>query len=197
LSASFGGVNVKQSGYVTGYSYPFIFSDGGVSKLLVGSEIGNIYLYDNIDGNLSGTFNRVDTNLYKINEGTRCAPFYEDITGDGKRDLFLGNHAGGLTFFNSVNVNLVSIKEQEYLQYISVYPNPAKDKLYIAINDGSFAEAEIKIIDLLGKEMLVTNSFNKNIDIDISSFSAGIYFVTIESIQNSEVKKATKKIIIE
>lgn len=197
LSASFGGVNVKQAGYVTGYSYPFLFNQAGVSKLLVGSEIGNIYLYDNIDGNLAGAFNRVDTNLYKINEGTRCAPFYEDITGDGLRDLFLGNHAGGVAFFNSTNVNLVNVKEQEFTKQVVVYPNPAKDKLFIAIDDGTYAEAQIKIHDILGKEMLAKNSFNKKIEIDISLFSAGIYFVTVESLQDNLPKKTTKKIIIE
>lgn len=98
-STTFGGIDVKHYGSLSGYSMPHLFDDAGVTKILVGSEFGNIYLYDNIDGNISGTFNRVDTNLFKINEGVRCAPFYEDVTNDGIRDLFLGNHAGGLAFF--------------------------------------------------------------------------------------------------
>lgn len=89
---------MRQYGWTTGYSMPFVFTESGVTKMIVGSEIGNIYLYNNIDGNLTGTFNRVDTTLFHINEGTRCAPYYEDITNDGKRDLFLGNYAGGLAF---------------------------------------------------------------------------------------------------
>lgn len=93
-----GSIDVRQYGWTTGYSMPFVFTESGVTKMIVGSEIGNIYLYNNIDGNLTGTFNRVDTTLFHINEGTRCAPYYEDITNDGKRDLFLGNYAGGLAF---------------------------------------------------------------------------------------------------
>jgi hypothetical protein len=37
--------------------------------------------------------------------------FMKILRSDGKRDLFLGNHAGGLAFFNSTNVNGVGIEE--------------------------------------------------------------------------------------
>lgn len=194
----FGGVDVHQVDVsITGFSAPFMYLDGGVTKLLVGSEIGNIYLYDNIDGNLSGTFNRVDTNLYKINEGTRCAPWFEDITNDGLRDLFVGNYAGGLAFFNSTNVNGVGVKEIDYSAYVNIFPNPATDKITIAINDNTMEELSIKIVDVIGREVLSLKTFNKIIPIDVSGFSKGIYMIHIDSKTESQSKMAIKKIIVQ
>ena len=194
---SLGNVNVKQFGYTTGFSMPFMFKELGVTKLLVGSEIGNLYLYDNIDGNLTGAFNRVDTTLFSINEGPRCSPFYEDITNDGKRDLFMGNYAGGLAFFNSTNVSQVGVEELFTEENITVFPNPASDKFTIAIKDNSYEELAIKCYDVIGKVVFEKNTFNKIIDIDVSQFSKGIYFIQLQGKDSKKFKAVTKKIIVQ
>lgn len=199
ITNSFGGVDVRQTylGSITGYSTPFMFIQGGVTKLMVGSERGTLFFYDNIDGNLTGTFNRVDTNLYKINEGTRCAPFFEDITSDGLRDLFIGNHAGGVAFFNSTNVNGVGVEELNLENQISVFPNPASNLLTIMIDDAELSEITISMIDLLGKQILVNQTFNKQITIDVSTFSKGIYFIKIEKGNKKYPQSLIKKIILQ
>jgi hypothetical protein len=196
LQTSFlGNVDVRQSGWTTGYSVPYMFTESGITKLIVGSEIGNLYLYDNIDGNLTSAFNRVDTTLFYINEGPRCFPFYEDVTNDGKRDLFLGNYAGGLAFFNSTNVNQVGIDELVNEKKVSVFPNPASDKITITINDGSYSELTIKCIDVLGHEVFETTTFNKVIQMDVSTYSKGIYFIQLQSKDTRQM--ITKKVIVQ
>lgn len=199
ITSNFGGVDVRQTylGTITGYSTPFMFTQGGITKLMVGSERGTLFFYDNIDGNLGGTFNRVDTNLYEINEGTRCAPFFEDITNDGLRDLFIGNHAGGLAFFNSTNVNGVGIEELALEDFISVFPNPVSDRFSVLINDGRLEEYRVTILDLLGNEVAAINSFNKLITIDISTLCKGVYFVKIEQNDKRNGKSFVKKIILQ
>lgn len=200
LQTSFlGEVDVRQTsiGSITGYSMPFMFNQSGVTKLLVGSEIGNIYLYDNIDGNLTGKFNRVDTTLFNINEGPRCAAFYEDITNDGKRDLFLGNHAGGLAFFNSTNVNGVGIEELFNEENVLVFPNPSSDKITISINDNTISEICIRCFDLLGNELFESATFNKTTQIDVSQFSKGIYFIQLLSKDEKQLRSVTKKVIVQ
>ena len=195
-SVFLGGIDVRQYGYSTGYAMPYMYSDAGVTKLIVGSEIGNLYLYDNIDANILGTYNRVDTTLFKINEGTRCAPVFEDITNDGKRDLFIGNQAGGLAFFNSANIYGVGINELNNVESnITIYPNPCNEKLIISINDNTFEEHNIKLIDILGQEVYTNNTFNKTIEIHSLNFNKGIYVVVITSLENNN-RKLTKKIII-
>lgn len=191
----FGGVDVRQTsiGSITGYSMPFMYSDAGITKLLVGSEIGSIYAYNNIDGNLTGTFNRTDTAIFNINEGTRCSVSYEDITNDGKRDLFVGNHAGGLAFFNSTNVNGVGVEEILKEEDVLVYPNPGTDKITIALKSAYYEELEIKCLDIFGQELFKTLTYNKMIWLDISEFSNGIYFILI---QNKDSKQLVVKKVI-
>jgi len=195
-SAFFGGIDVRQSGWITGFSMPYMFIDGGTTKLIVGSEIGNLYLYDNIDGNLTGSFNRVDTTLFHINEGPRCAPFFEDITADGKRDLFLGNYAGGLAFFNSSNVNAVGMKELINENDILIYPNPASEKITITLNDGSYSEITVRCFDILGHEVFDISTYNKVIQIDVSKLSKGLYFIQLQNEENASLKPLMKKLVV-
>ena len=197
-SSFFGGVDVRQTsiGSITGYSMPFMYSDAGVTKLFVGSEIGSIYAYNNIDGNLTGTFNRTDTAIFNINEGTRCSISYEDITNDGKRDLFVGNHAGGLAFFNSTNVNGVGIKELWKDEDILIYPNPTSDKVTVTINDAVNLEITISVFDILGNEVFKTTTFNNLIHIDVSYFSKGIYFIQFQSKNEIQTHIITKKFMV-
>ncbi|MES2763714.1 MAG: T9SS type A sorting domain-containing protein [Bacteroidota bacterium] len=199
VTAVFGGVDVRDLsiGSTTGFSMPFMFSDAGTTKLIIGSERGDLFLYDNIDGNLTGTFNRVDTTLFHINEGPRCAPFYEDITGDGKRDLFLGNYAGGLAFFNSINASQVGVEELLNEENVAIYPNPAFDKITISLKDNSYSEMLIRCFDVLGKEVFQTSTFNKVIHIDVSTFSKGVYFVQLQSKDKTQVKLITRKVIVQ
>jgi len=132
-----------------------------------------------------------------INEGPRCAPFFEDITNDGLRDLFLGNYAGGLAFFNSTNVNQVGVKELFNDENVSVFPNPATDKISISINDESYQELTIKCYDILGKIVFEKSTFNKWIDIDVSQYSKGVYVVQLQSKVANQFKTVTKKFIVQ
>lgn len=191
----FGNVDVKHYGSLTGFSTPFLFDELGVTKMIVGSEFGNLFYYTNIDGNISGTFNRVDTNLFKINEGVRCAPVYEDVTNDGGRDLFIGNYAGGLAFYNSSNVNSVGLFDNIFENKINVFPNPVKDELSINFDSNVIECLTYSITDVLGKEIYKISSYNKSIRIQTSQFDSGIYFLSIHSVQHSQVYQS--KIIFE
>lgn len=188
----FGGVDVKQFGYITGYSVPFLYKDAGQTKLLVGSEIGNLYLYNQIDGNINGVFNRLDTALYKINEGTRCFPILEDITNDGLRDLLIGNHAGGLAFFRGSDVvNLIEVSVLK--SQIKLYPNPTADYLFIQIDSEMLSDYEVSVLDVLRKEIMVMDLNSKQSKLDISSLSEGMYMVKLKAIRFPEIQ--TFKII--
>lgn len=180
-TASLGNVDVKASGFLTGFSTPFAFSSGGITKLMVGSEAGYIYLYDQIDGNLGGTFNRVDTNLYKINEGTRCAFHCDDVTGDGKPDMVLGNYAGGLAFFNSTNVNAVGLTEGTLMSQLTLFPNPVQDVLTVSRNDHDGSLLELELTDLFGHSIQVIRSSDNVIRIDLSSYAPGMYILYLRS----------------
>ena len=58
----------------------------------------------------------------------------------------------------------------------SIYPNPATDRLNIAI-DTPPGNAEISIIDLVGKTHLQVPIRGEDLSIDISTLPKGVYFV--------------------
>lgn len=80
------------------------------------------------------------------------------------------------------------------LNTFTIYPNPAKDILYIKTNTTLTGSTSIKIIDIQGKQIITKtiDSSVKNSQLNISSLQKGIYFVKLES-QN---KVETKKLII-
>ena len=71
--------------------------------------------------------------------------------------------------------------EIEFLSAISIYPNPAVESITISFNNITTSDDYIKIIDILGNEILVKNLDGieeTEINIDISSLAPGIYFAT-------------------
>ena len=70
-----------------------------------------------------------------------------------------------------------------------MYPNPAKNNLYIetALN----SDINVSIVNMLGKE--VVNAKVTNNTVNVSNLTSGIYIVKI----TEEGKTSTKKLIIE
>ena len=59
--------------------------------MYVGSKRGAIYKYNNINNNLSGNFNLVDSNFNNIFAGTHSTPAISDLNNDSLIDFIIGN----------------------------------------------------------------------------------------------------------
>lgn len=92
-------------------------------------------------------------------------------------------------------VNCVGVGENQALG-LELFPNPTNGLLNVSISANQFSNADLKIIDAVGKEVYYQN--NLNIDgtystsIDLSEQPQGIYFVII----NGENHRASKKIFL-
>ena len=75
---------------------------------------------------------------------------------------------------NEFNGNVLNIQEKE-LQDIAIYPNPTSDILNISF-DGEIDN--IEMFDILGKQVLITNS-KKNID--VRGLKSGIYLLSVHA----------------
>ena len=105
--------------------------------------------------------------------------------------------ANGCTISNTVNVSITGIKNYaEADGGMIVYPNPAKDFLFIEFNVDTKCNTAIVISNIVGEVVLQENAIAvkslKHI-IDISSLSKGVYFISA----NMQDKVITKKIVIE
>lgn len=72
---------------------------------------------------------------------------------------------------------------------LKVYPNPAKNTLYVTSD--SFATKQVELFDVLGKSVLNTKVVNNTVN--ISSLSKGVYVAKI----TEEGKTATRKVVVE
>lgn len=175
----FGGVDVRQNNFLTGYSAPLLFEENGQQKLISGAENGWIHIYDSITGNLSGNFHLIDTSLYNIREGLRVVPTMGDLNGDSVMDFVIGNYAGGVALFygdNSVGIAPAPIDELTF----SLYPNPASQQITLVLPEAITSEtATLTIVDVSGREVLSTNIHSGRNSIDAQNFPSGMYFCTV------------------
>ncbi|HEV7231147.1 MAG TPA: FG-GAP-like repeat-containing protein [Bacteroidia bacterium] len=187
-NTALGGINVRKPSHAAGYSTPFFYSEAGAYKLLLGMETGQVYKYDHIEGNLSGNFNLLDADVSRTAEGYCSVPFGCDINNDGIMDLFLGNYAGGVEFFQGDNT--VGILSQHAIPAfnIGLYPNPAQNSFTLQIN-GFLADEKyiLQITDLSGRILNESHlSGNSNL-ISSSAFPAGLYICSVHSASGAAV----------
>lgn len=70
---------------------------------------------------------------------------------------------------------------------LSLFPNPVVDRLNIQIVTHEFL---VKVSDIQSKELLISKNIHQ---IDLSDFSAGVYFITVE--ETSTGLSVTKKVV--
>jgi hypothetical protein len=101
-------------------------------------------------------------------------------------NIMINDRSGG---FFLVRSSLLNNNDFSADNIFAVYPNPASDELTIKSNGDVISS--ISIVDVVGKVLFAVANLNSEIEnIDISSFSAGIYFVNIN---NNLTKKIIKK----
>lgn len=72
----------------------------------------------------------------------------------------------------------VSINEKLDVLKIEIFPNPAKDKVYIELNNQ--AEVQFKLMDVLG-QIIINRKLNESQFINIQNLASGIYYIEIYS----------------
>jgi len=196
ITNNLGGVDVREPNNIAGTCMPYFFRNNiNETLLLAGSESGKLYLYNNIDNNLSGDFSLVSNFAFNIKDGTRSYPYLNDINNDGVLDLFLGNRGGGIRYFEgSTTVNISELKK-EYFS-ISLFPNPSCSNLNIKLNMpfANLNSIAVDIIDLQGKTIKSAQYLPTSVDLllDISNLTSGLYLVKISNENYSTTSKFIK-----
>ncbi len=178
VTTNFGGINVNNVFSIYGYSSPAMYDSAGVYQMLVGSVGGYLYKYDNIDGNLNGNFNLVDSMYFDIRESNNSTVDVADINGDGKFEILVGNNAGGVTLYKwDSATSLPEIKPT--VSNFTIYPNPTSGDLFIKFNSTAIIQRELTIFDITGRivEELKTSA---NVSVfDTRNYAKGVYHVRV------------------
>ena len=199
ITNSFGGINVttntSQFG-IDAYASPYFYSDAGVTKVMVGSVSGQIFQYQ-VPTVITNSCTLISNNVNGWIEGGQSTIWFEDVNNDGKRDAFVGNASGGLSFFssNSPLVGLNELTADNIAEQISMFPNPASNQINVSIKNIDFETAVINFYDVLGKEVLSKKMTQNNESISVKELAEGIYFGKINLTANGKVVTTTKKII--
>jgi Secretion system C-terminal sorting domain len=93
---------------------------------------------------------------------------------------------------NEKNETLVKENTAVFEKVEAVYPNPTTGRFSINFN-APISNANITIVDATGKIVQQLKGNNQRLDIDISSFNAGVYFVRIEENEKIIIQKIVKQ----
>ena len=185
-SENLGGVEVSQWWTNLGFSAPVLHHNGSNLELYVGSKSGAIFKYNNIENNLAGAFNLVDSNFFNINTGTYSTPAIYDLNNDSLMDVIIGNKRGGLSLFMGSDEPLISNILNLSKDVFSIFPVPSKD----IINIKNISKVlEFEVFNVTGKRI---KSGKTNGTISITSLENGIYFLKIDENNQYQVIKFVK-----
>lgn len=197
MNNTFGNIETSVTGFINGNSSPFLYERNGEVKIYVGSELGIISSYElNPDSLKSGSFELADAFLLPVRVGSRSTIQIIDINGDNGLDYFIGNARGGVSFYSEVGTDTTVIGIRENLSSNSfsfdLYPNPSSKLLNLEFSGEKDSYYTIDCIDILGRHILRTSSDKNTLQIDVSNFENGVYYLKVS--QNNS-KTAVKSFI--
>lgn len=144
--------------------------------------------------------NNQDTSVIVYYSNKKWLPM--DLRGAGFFSSTLPNEyiylAGGMGPNQKVSnrtielfIDIIENVEEKNYEEFKLYPNPTSNLVHLSFNEK--ATKTIRIVDLLGNDILKQVSNKKEIDIDVSTYPKGIYFINVDSEKGS----ATQKIIVQ
>jgi hypothetical protein len=105
-----------------------------------------------------------------------------DSIGIGNYILVIRD-ANGCAFTSpTFNVGTVDILEPGLDQFIQLFPNPTTGRIQVKFSLPTAALVEIAVLDMLGRQVLQTQPtylHHKSVDVDLSTFTPGLYWVKI------------------
>ena len=167
---NWGDIDVDSSYISNGFSTPKLVDINGDYHLFIGSYSGKTYLYNNIDGNINGTFNYINSIDNSVWEGGRTSIAVADINNDNLIDIIIGNQCGGISYFKG-DSNVTTQSNNESLESFHIFPNPSTNTLYIKNSENQY----YKLFNIYGEVIMISNK-NK---INIGNLSKGVYFINL------------------
>jgi hypothetical protein len=177
-----------------GFAVPYAYdldADGNV-ELIVANDAGYVAIYTGVDTTAGKIFTKLE-NVF-VNYGNGQEPSHQRfgrrasvcvglLDADNKPDLLVGNIAGGLQYFGSVNpLPNTSLNSLGGRVPFTVYPNPANSTM--TIQHGTInATNRYELYDMDGRLLLSgdINPYYSETSVDVSNLMNGLYFLRIGS----------------
>lgn len=188
-------INLKNfSGYPTGRSKLTIqqLVPNDSPRVIVSNANGMIFILDYVSNDYTKSMTTaVDTiNLYAgefSNSGGGFNFSFADLNNDQKPELVVGTPQGGIFLYRNTS-NSVGISNEKRKTFVKVFPNPAKEKIFIQSENNSKI-ISLKLIDLSGKILANNNVNNSHYQLLTSGFSSGMYLIQLLTDKGIEYHK--------
>jgi hypothetical protein len=180
-----GAIDVRPIGDSKGYATPQFYDNNGNYELFVGSERGQIFHYDSIDGNLNGFFTLRSTNFSNLYEGYLVKMAIADINNDGFKDFVIGNERGGIRFYsldtNTISVSTILVPKENLA--IKLYPNPTTDFIVLNFGEIVYENMQISIVNSLGQivQNQTITAKNQQERIELNNLPQGLYYCRVQT----------------
>lgn len=195
-----GNIDTRVPGYSEGYSIPLVLDLIEGRRLITGSLVAGLEVYENIPEDLSGTFESMDDHiLTDLKTGRKSHPAFADINGDSLLEMVVGNQSGGLRFYHTNMRQNINVSSHDFVKEdlkISLFPNPATDHVTFSCKGEPLKEdMHIVIYNSLGEKVqqLEFDTRKVNEFVSISNLTPGVYIVDY---QVNEVGSVSEKLIV-
>jgi hypothetical protein len=137
-------------------------------------------------------FTEGETVSYMLYRGTTGETFDLNVEYDNAMDNVSGNYyTGSFAAIRGITMGITGIGTLNGGS-IDMYPNPATDMVSISLNNVENTDATVVVFDTEGRQVL-NQVFKGQLDMNVSSLEAGIYFVKINTATMNEVRKLVIK----
>lgn len=176
-----------------GYSVPCFFRHtDNTLYLVVGSEQGQIYLYDEIEQNLGGDFHRtdalnslLDTTGQHFDAGMRSAAA-AGLLIQGKLSMVVGNYSGGLELYNANVPVLPGADEMTFQEPIKVTPMPVDRLASIECSACANQPVMLQLINPAGQLVWQQEQqVASGITVNTGQFPSGVYMLVLRTKQQA------------
>jgi hypothetical protein len=148
--------------------------------LFVGCETGSVFQYANIDNNLGGNFSLVSNSFSNINLGLRTHPALANLISNDTLEMLVGDYAGGAVLYARASTSAIGLPTVSKAAEISLFPNPANDRLIVKVSVDESIRPKLTIVNLLGVVQLSQSLDVLTFEIPCSTWPSGIYFAKLE-----------------
>jgi hypothetical protein len=106
--------------------------------------------------------------------------------------LIVSNSCGMDSISQTVTIVGIGIQENSFGE-ISIFPNPTNGMLNVTMNNSSFSEIKISVVDIQGKEVFslydknVSANYNKQINLE--NLAKGLYYIKLSTGTDVKVEK--------
>ena len=169
---------------VTSNQASFNWAYSGIGTIYWNIEYGPIgfALGTGIKQQINSTFNPPYT-INGLNPNTVYSFYIEQDCSGGDGVIFSG--WTGPKIFKTATLGLEEVK----LEGLKLYPNPTKGLLVI---EAANTINEVKVYNLLGQELLTQKGKAPRLNLDLTTFDAGFYFLKIDTEKGTGVYKVVR-----